>query len=124
MAAGGGQQMRLESLDVQSLNQLKERITGELQSFARSASQLSLAASKFEESRQSVEQLAATKAGKTRRLCTPAAETAWHGALLRSERLTSCMHAWARKMHGVTWGRPFAPLQATTFSYRSRNPST
>ena len=51
-------------LPIQQLQQLKERLTNELNQYARSGNQLALAAGKFEESRESVQALAQTKEGE------------------------------------------------------------
>ncbi|GAX80580.1 hypothetical protein CEUSTIGMA_g8017.t1 [Chlamydomonas eustigma] len=58
-----GEGIRLETLDVQQLTQIKERLTNELQSFSRSGQQLSIAANKFEDSREAVAALSQKKEG-------------------------------------------------------------
>ena len=49
---------------IQELGQLKERLSSELQQFGRSGQQLQLAASRFEDARESVESLSQKKEGQ------------------------------------------------------------
>ncbi|KAG1678003.1 hypothetical protein FOA52_000798 [Chlamydomonas sp. UWO 241] len=63
MATQQASAAQLAGLDVQQLQQLKERINADLAQFQRSGQQLSIAASKFQESAVSVAQLAEAKEG-------------------------------------------------------------
>mmetsp|Transcript_40295 Transcript_40295/g.89487 ORF Transcript_40295/g.89487 Transcript_40295/m.89487 type:complete len:151 (+) Transcript_40295:125-577(+) len=62
--AQGREPIRLDTLDPQSLNNIKERIQRDLEQFATSANMLVMSANKFEQSRQAISSLAQSQEGQ------------------------------------------------------------